>query len=219
MRKGSYILSGGGDPPISHDVDKVFLSKLEKNSRILYIPVALRRNRQGYEECLNWFTGLLQRHKRKDLRTCMLTPWNKKLPNLSGFSSLFIGGGNTFRLLHYIVKWDLHKHIPNYVESGGHVYGGSAGAIVLGKDIRTVEQENKKNYPEYQGIGCVGEYSLICHYEQSNDEEILKAHKKINTPIIAIPEDGGIIVNSEKKIIKTINKVFVIQDNVKDILK
>ena len=51
---------------------------------------------------------------------------------------MYIGGGNTFRLLAEIRKYGFEPALQDFAYRGKPIYGGSAGAAILGRDIRTV---------------------------------------------------------------------------------
>lgn len=50
---------------------------------------------------------------------------------------MFIGGGNTFKLLHEIQQSNFDVQIHFYLEMDGVLYGGSVGAVLCGKTIET----------------------------------------------------------------------------------
>lgn len=211
MRNGYIILSGGGDIETSFKLDEKYFSLLKNNAKILYIPVALDRDKIGFEACYDWFSVLISKYAgEKDIDFTMLLE-NDKIPDFGAYDSIYIGGGNTFKLLDYINRNNISKNIIEYSKNNGIVYGGSAGAIVLGKDIRTVEEENDKNYSYFNGLNLLENKSTICHYTESLDKKIFEIVKKINSQIIAIPEDSGIILND--KIMKVIGKIFVFDEN------
>jgi dipeptidase E len=51
--------------------------------------------------------------------------------------AIFVGGGNTFRLLHSLYKLDLIDQIREQVEAGMLYIGSSAGAVVAAPTIKT----------------------------------------------------------------------------------
>jgi dipeptidase E len=213
MKKGYIILSGGGDLEISFQIDEKYFELLENNSKILYIPIALRRSSIGYEACYDWFSKLVSIHsKEKDIDFTMLLE-NNDIPDFNNFDSIYIGGGNTYKLLDYIYKKNLDKKLTEYVKNGGIIYGGSAGAIILGYDIRTVEEENDKNYTFFKGLNLLDGKSVICHYTESLDKKIFSIVEKINSEVIALPEDSGLILNSDGEIIDMVGNVFIFDKN------
>ena len=133
---------------------------------------------------------------------------NEVFSNLDRFDAVYIGGGNTYRLLDEIYSAGIDKHLSRFIDKGGSYYGGSAGAIIMGKSIDTVLEENDKNYKYHEGLKKAGCYSFIAHFDIKNDDKI----QKINTfllnhksPVIAIPEGTGLII--ENKSIRTIGKL------------
>lgn len=195
--KGKLILSGGGDLKVSYNLDEEFFSLLKNNAKILYIPIALKRDRIGFEACYDWFSNVIATHiKNKDIDFSMILE-HDPIPDLKNYDCIYIGGGNTFKLLDFIINKQLDKKILDYINSGGIVYGGSAGAIIFGKDIRTVEEENDYNYAHVKGLNCLGDYSLICHYNIGMDDQIMENSKKIKGKVLALDESSGIIVSGD----------------------
>ena len=129
--KGKLILSGGGDLKISYNLDEEFFSLLKNNAKILYIPIALKRDRIGFEACYDWFSNIIATHaKDKDIDFSMILE-HDSIPDLKNYDCVYIGGGNTFKLLDFIINKQLDEKILDYLNSGGIVYGGSAGAIIF----------------------------------------------------------------------------------------
>jgi len=215
MNNGKIVLSGGGDLDISFQIDKKYFSLLKNNSKILYIPIALRRNALGYENCYDWFSSVISAHSEgKDIDFTMLLE-KDDIPTLDSYDSIYVGGGNTFWLLNYFLSHDLKKKISQFINNGGVYYGGSAGAMILGKDIRTVIEENDNNYSSFKGLNILKNYSIYCHYLQSSDEKIFTTSKIINSKIIALPENSGIIMNCKGTIIDSVGKVYIFDENSK----
>ncbi|KAJ4147574.1 hypothetical protein LMH87_002086 [Akanthomyces muscarius] len=46
-----------------------------------------------------------------------------------------IPGGSTFRLLQHLQSNDLLSALQSFLDKGGRIYGGSAGALILGASI------------------------------------------------------------------------------------
>ncbi|MBU2578845.1 Type 1 glutamine amidotransferase-like domain-containing protein [Patescibacteria group bacterium] len=211
MNKGYIILSGGGNIEMSFNLDEKYFSLLKNNTKILYIPIALNRTKIGFEACYDWFSTVISNHSgEKDIDFTMLFE-NDEIPDFETYDSIYIGGGNTYKLLDYIYRENVGKKIIDYIKRGGIFYGGSAGAIVLGKDIRTVEEENDNDYSCFNGLNLLGGQSVICHYEETFDEKIFKSVQKINSQIIALPENSGIIIGGN--IVEMAGKAFIFGEN------
>lgn len=53
------------------------------------------------------------------------------------YTGIFIGGGNTYHLLKQLQMSGFMETICEFATGGGVLYGGSAGAIIMGRDIDT----------------------------------------------------------------------------------
>lgn len=193
MKNGKLFLGGGGDANTSFDFDEQFFFELPHQASLLYIPIALHRESIGYESCIDWFSALVARHsegKEIDFETALE---NIRVTSLNKFDAVYIGGGNTYHLLNYINDAGMREHLAEYVQEGGSIYGGSAGAIVLGKDIRTVEEENHRGSTHHNGLNMLGGMSVLCHYKDSMKERAASLAASLYGPILAIPENSGVI--------------------------
>ena len=102
MIKGKIFLSGGGNQEQSFEFDRKFFDLLGNNSKILYIPVALERETIGFEACWDWFSNLISTHTdNKDIDFNMLLEGDPII-NLDKYNAIYIGGGNTYKLLNFI---------------------------------------------------------------------------------------------------------------------
>ncbi len=185
------IMSGGGDELQSRTVDAFFAKRIGSHANVLYLPVAMERER--YPACLEWFTKTYSAHGISSF-----TMWenlsDKSVADLARFQAIYIGGGNTFKLLKEIKTSGFDRLLREYLESGGIVYGGSAGAIILGHDILTCSHmdRNDVNLSEFDGLNVVHHYSIWCHYTAEDDARIFNYASERNPKIIAIPEESGI---------------------------
>jgi dipeptidase E len=209
MKTGTMFLSGGGDIHQTHEIDKKYFTLLGNNARILYIPLAMEMTMMRAESCYAWFSDLLATHDdgSKEIDFTMMTEQNNSI-DLSHFDSVYIGGGNTYKLLDFISKSGLIDRIQTFVTNGGAVYGGSAGAMILGKDIDAVDFENDKNYPYHFGLNLLQGKSISCHYESNHDTKLLELSKKIDSEIIALPENAGLIIDHLGNIKEIVGKVY-----------
>lgn len=88
----------------------------------------------------------------------MLTDLNNvDYSSLEKFDSIYIGGGNTFALLKTLKETKFADTLLKFIDSGRSVYGGSAGAIVLGKDTSTafignLTDENNVQITDFLGL-------------------------------------------------------------------
>jgi len=193
MRDNHIYLSGGGNEKESFPLDKFFFNTLLKNGRFLYIPVALRGNKL-YKTTHLWMKGILELHKRTDIQFEMADNLLKyRLEDLKNFDAVYIGGGNTWNLMQELRSSGFSNEIIQYIKNGGIVYGGSAGAIILGKNIDTHNDANKINLKDTSGFNLLSGYSVTCHYINEQNNRFRDWSISNNSPILCLPEETGLI--------------------------
>jgi dipeptidase E len=191
------ILTGGGDAPDSKPLDELFISYLPKK-KILYIPIAWKSG--DFDECKSWFTSTFGNLGFSDFE--MWTEINdKSFEDLEHFGGIYIGGGNTFSLLNELRDSKFDNLLMRFLESGRPIYGGSAGAIIFGNSIEIAgkgidSDSNDVGLKNFSGFNMVNNYSIQCHYEFDQDDELIKFSKQ--GAIIALSEKSGIFVEDSK---------------------
>jgi len=207
---GRLFLAGGGDENQSSTIEEIFAGKVSKS--ILYIPLAWPND--DFESCKKWFIGILKSHKKENLKMEMLTDLNK-LIKLNDYGAVFIGGGNTFKLLKKIKESGFDKKLIKYYKSGGTIYGGSAGAIILGKDINTAlmckdADVNEVKLKDISGMNLIGGYDIQCHFEDNQIKEHQEYIKESGREIICIPEDSHLLIEDNKMKVRGLEPITVI---------
>lgn len=196
LKNNSIFLSGGGDENQSFILDKHFFSQLPQNGNFLYIPNALRGNAL-YPTAKFWLSKVLELHGRTDLKFETADNLSKyQNVNLNNFDAIYIGGGNTWHLMYELKDSGFFNLLVDYAESGGLIYGGSAGAIVLGNRIDTHDDENNINYQDMSGLNLLSNLSVACHYREDQSEQFKEWSKHNNLPIICLPEETGLIIEN-----------------------
>ncbi|WP_251186366.1 Type 1 glutamine amidotransferase-like domain-containing protein [Bacillus licheniformis] len=78
------------------------------------------------------------------------------------------------------------------------MYGGSAGAVILGKNIMTCSymDRNACGLRDFNGLKLLGDYSVWCHYKAEHDPLIKRFRNAFGTPVIALPEETGIAAST-----------------------
>ena len=194
------ILSGGTGNENEKRLNSLFL-RLVKDEPVLYIPVA--RETKDYSECYDWVNSVLRNKK-----ISILVDFKLQKVKLDDFGGIYIGGGNTFKLLKEIKENKFDKELKNFK---GIIFGGSAGAIISGRNIETaawgsIKDENKVKLKDLNGLNLVNGYNIRAHYLKKEENETKEFVKKTKIPIIALPEDSGVYVENGK--IKNIGKVY-----------
>lgn len=185
------LLSGGGNPEQVKALDEFFADYVN-GGKVLYIPVAM--DDIPYEECLKWFKSVYEKYGITKIDMCTnLYECN----NLNNYKAIFIGGGNTFKLLKEIKESNFDKRLIEYLNNDGFVYGGSAGAIIFGYSIDTAAyaDENKVSLKDLSGLNLLSDYRIWPHYDGVNGMDELMS---INGKIIALYEESGLFYDGNK---------------------
>ncbi|MFA6408135.1 MAG: Type 1 glutamine amidotransferase-like domain-containing protein [Candidatus Paceibacterota bacterium] len=189
-------LSGGGNEKQSFPLDKFFFSTLPKNGRFLYIPIALRGNRL-YTTANLWMKSILELHEREDVQFEIVDdPSKYQLEILKEFNGVYIGGGNTWSLIQELKDSGFSDILIQYLQAGGQVYGGSAGAIILGKRIDTHDDENKIGIKDVSGFNLLNNFSVACHFKDEQNDWFKAWAIDNSLPIICLPEETGLVIEN-----------------------
>lgn len=201
------ILSGGGDASESKSLDTLFVKLLSqrkiqsrKQGKLLYLPIAWKSG--DFTACKQWFLSTFSALGWKKSDVVMWTDLSgKKFENLAPFAGIYIGGGNTFYLLHQLRISGFDKLLLQFIQSNKPIYGGSAGAIIFGKSIATAgfgkdSDSNDVGLKNFSGLNLLQGFSVQCHYEQEQEKELLAFSKKF--PVIALSARSGLFVTKDK---------------------
>ena len=187
-------LSGGGSGKQNHFAYINFFRIIDKSKPILYIPLAMESTM--YKSCYNWFKNEINSYNFDKFEMVKSSLELSKL-DLNNYSALFIGGGNTYKLLSELKENDNINKIKKYLLNGGIVYGGSAGAIIFGKDIDGCKLMDKKNDVNTTGFNLINGYSLLCHYNNNNlkiNKKYLNTYSK-NNKLLFLPEEDVLVIS------------------------
>jgi dipeptidase E len=213
--KPNIFLSGGGDENDSALLDKFFLESF-KGSRILYIPIAMPEHVIPFESCYDWIKTNLPRKTERLLEIDMCVDMGEVSQDaLNGYDAVYIGGGNTYKLLDQLISSGFSEKLIRYLRAGGKFYGGSAGAIIAGSDISTVREENDDNYTFEEGLDLLFGHAVICHYDGSQDENIRQFIEKSSGPVIALPEKTGLACSGRVCSVIGYESAFLFKSNLK----
>lgn len=189
-------MSGGGNEKQSFPLDKFFFDTLPKNGRFLYIPIALRGHKL-YSTAHLWMKNITELHERTDVQfETVDDPSKYNLEVIKEFDGIYIGGGNTWSLIQEIRESGFADVLIQYIEAGGQVYGGSAGAIIMGKRIDTHDDENKIGLQDVSGFNFLNNFSVACHFKDEQNDRFKAWVSDHNLPIVCLPEETGLVIES-----------------------
>ena len=172
-----------------------FLSDLKQ---ILFVPFALydrdayaataeeRFNRMGYD--------LTSVHASKN-----------PVEAVESTDAVFIGGGNTFRLLKCLYDFNLLEPIRSRVLQGMPYVGSSAGANVAGPTIKTTKDMPIVQPPSFDALGLVP-FQISPHFQdpdpgsthmgETQQERILQFLEENDTPVAGLREGAMVRVEN-----------------------
>ena len=196
------FLCGGGSEDQAYEAYEKFNAIINHTKPILYIPLAMMKER--YDGCYSWIKNELRNVQVPHI-DMVRSAEEIVTKDLSEYGAIFIGGGNTYKLLAELKNSGAFAKIKQYLESDGIVFGGSAGAIIFGQYIDTCKYADKNDVGlrDQAGFDAINNFSLLCHFTNKDQEttdlnrnyllELSKEEK-----IIALPEEDTIYVEDGK---------------------
>jgi dipeptidase E len=162
--------------------------------RLLYWPLALEGDMLAGAE--TWLRDqLAQRGSSAQVQT-WTTLEGKDPADLGDFDLLFVGGGNTFLLLHHLQTHGFVEPVRQWVDSGGNYYGGSAGAILATDSVAIAghADSNQVGLLDLNGLGLLPAIGLLPHYTADQQDLAQTISRDLATPVIGVPEAAGLVV-------------------------
>jgi len=210
------MLSGGGDAEQSAPIDKFFAKKTTKQS-MLFLPQAVVPNIWNLDELEEW----IEKHAPfEDLKINIETDLEQiENENLRNYGSVYLMGGSTVRLLSQLKKSGLLEPLRDFIMEDNPVYGLSAGAIIMGKDITTTTlgPEGEDGIPEEvdaDGLNLLNGWNIYCHYSPEHSEELQKYISSSDDNLLAIPETSGVWIGKNTLRIIGEDPVVQFQENI-----
>ena len=196
----AFFLTGGGDQDDFRELDKVFLESLPNQASILVIPLAA--DQDDFEDILERVESCFSGKKINAVELCE-DPSSLSTSDLENYDALFIEGGNTFQLVEAMRGTKLFDGLEEYLSRGRSIYADSAGAIVLGSNVRSAflgdeADEDAQKLQDYRGLNLLDPWSIHCHYESSDDEGLQNLLFESGSPILVLAEPCGVHIEGRK---------------------
>lgn len=191
---GKLFLGGGGS---EYDEAQLWQEAFGPGQRITLWPYA-RSDRAQRAEVARWFTTAVTAWGRYDLDVWLdddLGP--RGVTALANSDILAIPGGNTFDLLAHLQSRGWLTTVRRFHAGGGHVYGGSAGAVLMGADISPAlnANHNETALTDLNALNLLEGAIVRPHYEPALCTAMQALAASRRTTVWAVPERAGVIVD------------------------
>jgi dipeptidase E len=192
-----------GSGYLDHAAEEIqdFLGKVE---RVLFVPYALY-DREAYASLARarfQKTGyaLNSIHVAADARQAV-----------EDAEAVFIGGGNTFRLLKALYDFDLLEIIRRRVEAGMPYIGSSAGTVIACPTIKTTNDMPIVQPPSFAALGLVS-FQINAHFQdpdpdsthmgETREERLIQFLEENETPVVGLREGAMVRVEKSEAMLK-----------------
>lgn len=172
--------------------------------RVLFVPFALY-DRDKYAATAE------QRFAKMGYQLSSIHTADNPKQALEETDAVFIGGGNTFRLLKALYDHDLISPIRERAEASMPYIGSSAGSNVAGPTIRTTNDMPIVQPPSFDALGLVS-FQINPHFldadpnskhmGETREERILQFLEENDTPVVGLREGAMLRIEDNETILR-----------------
>jgi dipeptidase E len=172
--------------------------------RVLFVPYALY-DRDAYA------SQAQKRFEKMGFNLSSIHKASDPKQAIDDAEALFIGGGNTFRLLKALYDFDLIERIRMRVAAGMPYVGSSAGSNVAGPTIKTTKDMPIGQPPSFAALGLVP-FQISPHFldpdpnsthmGETQEERILQFLEENDTTVAGLREGAMVRVENGTTILK-----------------
>jgi len=201
VQRRLFLLSNStnhGSRYLEHAAEEL-LEFLRGERRILFVPFALHDERTYWERVSRALadTGLeVDRLARDD-----------SAPDAIGSArAVFVGGGNTFRLLDKAQRTEIIEPLRRRVASGMPYVGSSAGTVISAPTLKTTNDMPIVAPSSFESLGLVP-FQINCHYVEgpaapghmgeTRDDRIAEYLEENEPPVLAMREGAWLRVEDD----------------------
>jgi dipeptidase E len=172
--------------------------------RVLFVPYALF-DRDKYAATAQ------QRFQKMGYELSSIHTAENPVQAVNETDAIFIGGGNTFRLLKSLYDFNLLDPIRNRVASGMPYIGSSAGSNVAAPTIKTTNDMPIVQPPSFNALGLVSS-QINPHYldpapnsqhmGETREERIVQFLEENDTPVVGLREGAMLRIENGETILR-----------------
>ena len=172
--------------------------------RVLFVPYALY-DRDAYAVTAQ------QRFQRMGYELSSIHNVSNPTKAVDETEAIFLGGGNTFRLLKALYDFDLLDPIRRRVNNGMPYVGSSAGSNVAAPTIKTTNDMPIIEPPSFDALNLVG-FQINPHYldpdknsthmGETREQRILQFLEENSTPVAALREGAMLLIDNGITLLK-----------------
>ena len=172
--------------------------------RVLFVPYALF-DRDKYAATAQ------QRFQKMGYELTSVHTAENPVDAVNETDAIFIGGGNTFRLLKSLYDSNLLDPIRNRVANGMPYIGSSAGSNVAAPTIKTTNDMPIVQPPSFNALGLVS-FQINPHYldpdpdskhmGETREERIIQFLEENDTPVVGLREGAMLRIENGETILR-----------------
>lgn len=172
--------------------------------RVLFVPFAIY-DRDGYAATAR------ERFARMGYDVSSVHSASDPVQAITDTEAIFVGGGNTFRLLKTLYDLNLLDPIRQRVSQGLPYIGSSAGSNIAGPTIKTTNDMPIVQPPSFDALGFVS-FQINPHYldpdpsskhmGETREKRLTEFLEENDTPVVAIREGAMLRVENGRTILK-----------------
>ena len=172
--------------------------------RVLFVPYALF-DRDKYAATAQ------QRFEKMGYELTSVHTAANQVAAVEETDAVFIGGGNTFRLLKALYEFDLIEVIRKRVSNGMPYIGSSAGSNVAAPTIKTTNDMPIVQPPSFNALGLVS-FQINPHYldpdpnskhmGETREERINQFLEENDTPVVGLREGAMLRIENGETILR-----------------
>jgi len=177
---------------------------LKGATRVAFVPFALY-NRNQYA------TQARDRFHRMGYELMSVHDVSHPQRAIKEADAIFVGGGNTFRLLKGLYDWELREVIRDVVAQGRPYVGSSAGSIVACPTLKTTKDMPIVQPPSFEALGLAS-FQISPHYldpdpssthmGETQEQRIVQFLEENEAPVVGLREGGLLRVEAGQVILR-----------------